>query len=175
MKKKIVCAFMVCVLSLGCLTACGGNDSDNEPQNDTATNQNDSTDADVPAADDSETQKDFVGDAYSDTGEGTFLLVNSSGTTENGNVIVVYADADTTLMQIGYETSGIKGGSLSHIYIDGMLSTKEQLGDSQGSLDLSGDSLSTGTHKVEVVQYEDDNTDDTVTMYKAASYDVKEK
>ena len=56
-----------------------------------------------------------------------------------------------------------------------MLSTKEQLGDSQGSLDLSGDSLSTGTHKVEVVQYEDDNTDGTVTMYKAASYDVKEK
>lgn len=175
MKKKIVCAFMVCVLSLGCLIACGGNDSGNEPQNDTATNQNDSTDADAPAADDGESQKDFVGDAYSDTGEGTFLLVNSSGTTENGNVIVVYADADTTLMQIGYETSGISGGSLSHIYIDGMLSTKEQLGDSQGSLDLSGDSLSTGTHKVEVVQYEDDNTDGTVTMYKAASYDVKEK
>ena len=173
MKKKIVCAFMVCVLSLGCLTACGGNDSGNESQGDTITNQNDSTDADAPAAD--ESQKDFVGDAYSDTGEGTFLLVNSSGTTENGNVIVVYADADTTLMQIGYETSGINGGSLSHIYIDGMLSTKEQPGDSQGSLDLSGDSLSTGTHKVEVVQYEDDNTDGTVTMYKAASYDVKEK
>ena len=64
---------------------------------------------------------------------------------------------------------------MSHIYIDGMLSTKEQLGDSQGSLDLSGDSLSTGTHKVEVVQYDGDNTDGTVTMYKAASYDVKEK
>lgn len=165
MKKKIVCAFMVCVLSLGCLTACGGNDSGNESQGDTITNQNDSTDADAPAADDDESQKDFVGDAYSDTGEGTFLLVNSSGTTENGNVIVVYADADTTLMQIGYETSGINGGSLSHIYIDGMLSTKEQ----------PGDSLSTGTHKVEVVQYEDDNTDGTVTMYKAAPYDVKEK
>ena len=49
-------------------------------------------------------------------------------------------------MQIGYETSGINGGSLS-----------------------------TGTHKVEVVQYEGDSADGTVTMYKAASYDVKEK
>ena len=78
-------------------------------------------------------------------------------------------------MQIGYETSGINGGSLSHIYINGMLSIKEQPGDSQGSLDLSGDSLSTGTHKVEGVPYEGDNTDGTVTMYKAASYDVKEK
>lgn len=175
MKKKIVCAFMVCVLSLGCLTACGGNDSGNGQQNDTATNQSNSTDIDVPAAESNESQKDFVGDSYSNTGDGTFLLVNSSGTTENGNVIVVYVDADTALEQIGYETSGMNGGSLSHIYIDGMLSTKEQLGDSQGSLDLSGDSLSTGTHKVEVVQYEGDNADGAVTTYKTASYEVKEK
>lgn len=175
MKKKIIYAFIVCTLSFGCLTACGGNDSSNEPQDETVINQNDSTETDTLAADDSGSEKDFIGDSYSDTGDGSFLLVNSSGTTENGNVIVVYADADTTLMQIGYETSGINGGSLSHIYIDGMLSMKEQLGDSQGSLNLSGDSLSTGTHKVEVVQYEGDNTDGTVTMYKAASYDVKEK
>ncbi len=155
---------MVCALSLGCLIACSGNDTTNA-----------SAETAAPAADDSAPEKDFIGDSYSDTGDGTFLLVNASGTTENGNIIVVYADADTTLMQIGYETSGINGGSLSHIYIDGMLSTKEQLGDSQGSLDLSGDFLSTGTHKVEVVQYEGDNTGGTVTMYKAASYDVKEK
>ena len=32
MKKKIVCAFMVCALSLGCLTACGGNNSGNDPK-----------------------------------------------------------------------------------------------------------------------------------------------
>lgn len=96
-------------------------------------------------------------------------------TWRNGNVIVVYANADTTLMQIGYETSGINGGSLSHIYIDGMLSTKEQLGDSQGSLDLSGDALSVGTHTVEVVQYENDSVDAAVTVYKSASYEIKEK
>lgn len=168
MKKKIVCAFMVCVLSLGCLTACGGNDTPDEPQNGSA-------ETDAPAADDSKPEKDFAGDSYSDTGDGTFLLVNSSGTTENGNVIVVYADADTVLEQIGYETSGMNGGSLSHVYIDGMLSTKEQLGESQGSLDLSGDFLSTGTHIVEVVQYEDDNADGAVTTYKTASYEVKEK
>ena len=175
MKKKIVYAFMVCALSLGCLTACGGNNSSNEPQNETATNQNDSTETAAPAADDSKTEKDFSGDSYSDTGDGTFLLVNSSGTTENGNIIVVYTDSDAALVQIGYETSGMNGGSLSHIYIDGMLSTKEQLGDSQGSLDLSGDSLSIGTHKVEAVQYENDDVDGAVTTYKTASYEVKEK
>lgn len=83
--------------------------------------------------------------------------------------------ADTSLLQIGYETTGMSGGSLSYIYIDGMLLTKEQLSDSQGSLDLSGDSLTVGTHKVEVVQFENDSTDGAVTTYKTASYEVKEK
>ena len=171
MKRKILIA--VCILGCSLLTACGGNDSANESKPDApAVQTEEQTDA---PDDDIQTEKDFVGDAYSDTGDGTFLLVNASGNTENGNVIVVYVSADTALEQIGYQTSGMNGGALSYLYIDGMLSTKEQLGDSQGSLDLSRDSLSTGTHKVEVVQYEGDNADGTVTMYKAASYDVKEK
>ncbi len=173
MKKKIIYAFMVCTLSFGCLTACGGNDSSNKPQDETVTNQDDSMETAV--ADDNESKKDFIGDSYSDTGNGTFLLVNSSGTTENGNVIVVYADADTLIDTIGYDTLEMNGSSLSHIYIDGILSAKEQLGDTQGSLELSGGSLSTGVHKVEVVQYENDNTDGTVITYKTASYEVKEK
>lgn len=175
MKKKIIYAFIVCTLSFGCLTACGGNDSSNKPQDETVVNQNDSPETDSLASDDSESEKDFIGDSYSDTGDGTFLLVNSSGTTESGNTIVVYSDSDTLIDTIGYETSEMNGASLSYIYIDGMLSTKEQLGDFQGTLELSGDSLSTGTHKVEVVQYEGDNIDGAVTMYKTASYEVKEK
>ncbi len=171
MKKKILIA--ICVLGCSLLTACGGNDSANETKPDASAVQ---TETQTDAPDDSaQTEKDFVGDSYSDTGDGTFLLVNASGNTENGNVIVVYADADTTLTQIGYETSEMNGGSLSYIYIDGMLSTKEQLGDSQGSLDLSGDALAIGTHKVEVVQYENDSVDEPVTVYKSAAYEVKEK
>ena len=176
MKNKIVCAAMICTLSFSCFTACGNNNNTtNESHNDSVTSQNDSTETNTPAVDDSKSEKDFIGDSYSDTGDGTFFLVNSSGTSENGNVIVVYADSDTILEQIGYESSGMNGGALSHVYIDGMLATKEQLGDSQGSLDLSGDSLSSGTHKVEVVQYEDDNVNGAVITYKAASYEVKEK
>lgn len=171
MKRKLL--IMLCVLGCSFLVACGNDNSSNDDKSDSPTVQTETqTDS---SKNDAQSEKDFVGDSYSDTGDGTFLLVNASGNTENGNVIVVYADTDTSLMQIGYETSGMNGGALSYIYIDGMLSTKEQLGDSQGSLDLSGDSLAAGTHKVEVVQYESDATDAAVTAYKSASYEVKEK
>lgn len=172
MKKKLLMTIFV----FGCclLTACGGN-ADTKTPDESKTVQNESAESSSDDTERSHQEKDFVGDDYSDTGEGTFHLVNESGTTENGNVIVVYADADMMLMQIGYDTVGINGGSLSHLYIDGMLSAKEQLGESQGSLDLSGDALSVGTHKVELVQFEGDSPDAAVTTYKSASYEVKEK
>lgn len=161
MKKKCLLIVLFCVFSLA---GCG----------------NSSAATDAPAADSkiespAESTKDFVGDSYSETGDGVFLVVTAGGNSENGNVPVVYSDADTSLLQIGYETTGMNGGSLSYIYVDGMLLTKEQLSDSQGTLDLSGDSLATGTHKVEVVQYENDATDGAVTVYKTASYEVKEQ
>jgi hypothetical protein len=56
-----------------------------------------------------------------------------------------------------------------------MLTSKEQLADAQGSIDLTGDFLSVGIHKVEVVQYTNDSTDSDMTCYKSASYEVKEK
>lgn len=172
MKKKVLIA--MCAIGCSFLVACGGKETESQTQTDAPAVQSEENDADAPA-ETAASEKDFDGGSYSDTGDGTFLLVNASGNTENGNVIVVYVSADTALEQIGYETSGMNGGALSYIYIDGMLSAKEQLGDSQGSLDLSGDSLSAGTHTVEVVQYEDDLEENAVTVYKSASYEVKEK
>lgn len=172
MKKKVLIA--MCAIGCSFLVACGEKETESQTQTDAPVVQSEENDADAPA-ETAASEKDFDGGSYSDTGDGAFLLVNASGNTENGNVIVVYVSADTALEQIGYETSGMNGGALSYIYIDGMLSTKEQLGDSQGSLDLSGDSLSAGTHTVEVVQYEDDSEENAVTVYKSASYEVKEK
>ncbi len=165
MKKKCLLIALLCSLSLvGCGTASSTTDA---PAADSKT--------ETPVENTEQSTKDFVGDSYSDTGDGVFLVVTAGGNSESGNVPVVYAAADTSLLQIGYETTGMNGGSLSYIYIDGMLLTKEQLSDSQGSLDLSGDTLTTGTHKVEVVQYENDVTDGAVTVYKTASYEIKEK
>lgn len=158
MKKRCLLIAFVCVLSL---SGCGTSSA--------APAANSTTESTTESA------KDFVGDSYSDMGDGVFLVVTAGGSSENSNVPVVFAAANTSLLQIGYETTGMNGGSLSYIYVDGMLLAKEQLSDSQGSLDLSGSNLAVGTHKVEVVQYENGSTDGTVITYKTASYEVKEK
>lgn len=156
MKKKILIAtLMLCVLSF---TGCGDSS--------TSTSNNETT-ANITK------EKDFSGDSYTDTGDGTFLVVTSSGNSENGNVPIVYCDSDTSLLQIGYNTSGMNGNLLSHIYVDGYLLEKEQLADSQRELSLSGDSLSVGIHKVEVVQFENNDTNGAVITYKTAAYEIK--
>lgn len=119
--------------------------------------------------------KDLPDGNYADLGDGTFYVTTAGGTSQNGNVPIVYASSDTSMMQIGYSCSKISGASLSYIYVDGMLNDKKQLGTSSGSINLKGDSLAIGTHKVEVVQYQNDDTTAKMTCYKVASYQVKHK
>lgn len=120
-------------------------------------------------------EKDFDGSSYNEIGDGTFYLINESGTTENGNIIVIYADKDTVMTQIGADTLGFDGSLLSYIYIDGMETSKEQLADSQTSITLEKDALAVGVHVVECVQYENNDTDGSVITYKSGSYEVIEK
>ena len=118
--------------------------------------------------------QDFSGD-YEEMGDGTMYIACASGTSEDGNVPVLFEAADTVLDQIGLDSMGMDGSHLSYIYIDGKETAKEQLAESQISLDLQGDALKEGTHKVEVVQYDNDDPSGTVITYKTAAYEVKNK
>lgn len=120
------------------------------------------------------TKRDLPEGNYEEKGEGTVYLSCEGGTTEDGNVPVIYSKKDTILMQVGLNAWDFNGGALSYVYIDGMLATKEQLANSQISLDLQGDSLTTGTHKVEVVQYTNDDTASEMITYRSFSYEIKE-
>lgn len=111
--------------------------------------------------------------AGKETGAGSILLSTEGGTSENGNVPVLFVAEDDILTQIGLDTQGLDGSHLSYIYIDGVLNTKEQLADAQMTLDLSNQMLEKGQHKVEVVQYDTDEPDGEVVTYKNASYEVK--
>lgn len=117
--------------------------------------------------------KDFPEGTYSDLGAGTFYISTQSGTSEDGNTPFELISSDTTVSQIGFGSSGMDGSKITYIYIDGMLNTKEQLSDSQGSLDLTGDLLKAGTYKVEAVQFEGDEPSGTIVTYKSASYEIK--
>ena len=159
MKKSILLLAGCMVLSL---TACG--------QKEPANNTNNSTNA--PAQEEVAKEPEQV----TEIGQGTFYLENESGTTENGDPIVIYDGGDTQLMQIGLNTNDFDGGKLTYVYVDGELLTKEQYGgESQGTLELGEKQLAPGTHQVVLKQYEnDDEKTDPVTV-KVATYEVKAK
>lgn len=138
------------------LTACG-----------TANNQN------KTASENKET--DIKQEAIKEIGNGTFYLENESGTTENENVITIFDDGQTQIMQIGIVTSDIDGSKLSYIYIDGKLNTKLQISDSQDSLDLTKEDLTVGKHQVVLKQFDNNKEDGTPITVKVAQYEVANK
>lgn len=108
-------------------------------------------------------------------GKGIFYLANESGDTKEGKPIVIYADKDTVLLQIGVDTENMDGSKLSYIYIDGKLFAKEQLANTQTSLTLTEKELKEGMHQVVVKQYPNDDEKANPVTVKIASYQVKNK
>lgn len=142
--KRVV---LLIVALLLCLCACSGS-------------------GDTPAA-----APDFTGE-YKDMGSGEMFISTPGGTSENGAVPVIFAD-DTILMQIGLCATDFDGSKLSFVFVDGYLNAKEQLANTQTSINLERAALDVGVHKVEVVQFDTDAVDGNVITYKTASYEVK--
>ena len=147
--KKIITLLLVLVLSVS-LVACGGSEETSVAKA-----------RDLPEGD------------YAELGDGTVYIATAGGTSENGNVPVIYAEKDLILKQIGLNAWDFNGGALSFIYVDGMLINKAQLANTQMTLDLQGEQLAEGLHSVEVVQYENDDPTSTMTAYKAMQYEIK--
>jgi len=162
MSRKIL-SVLFAALMMCSITACGGGSTSEAPESEPAT--------ETPAV---TSNRDLPEGDYQEMGEGTVYIINGSGTSEDGNIPVIYAEEDLLLMQIGLEAWEFNGGALSYVYIDGMLTDKMQLADTQTSLDLEDDQLTTGIHTVEVVQYVDDDPAADMTVYKAMQYEVKE-
>lgn len=173
--KKFICTAVTFAMIVASITACGGKTTETQVPATEATQTVAVSEAqETEAATEAAAGVDFSGD-YEDMGDGTMYIACASGTSEDGNVPVLFEAADTVLDQIGLDSTGMDGSHLSYIYIDGKETAKEQLAESQISLDLHGDALKAGTHKVEVVQYDNDEPSGTVITYKTASYEVKNK
>lgn len=166
MKKKLVLLLLSSVLVLSTV-ACGAD----EPSSVSEESATQSELSDVPSK--KETERDLPESDYKDTGAGTFSIQTPSGDSADGSVPVLFV-SDEILIQIGFTAESMDGSHLSYIYVDGMEVAKEQLGEmSQGSIDLSEESLEEGTHTVEVVQYLTDEPDGDIITYKSCQYEVK--
>ena len=162
MSKKILGLVLVGVLALG-MIGCSNSKEENKA-NENTTKEEVSSKKDIPSGLDKE------------IGNGSVVLSTTGGTTENGNTPVVFVGQDTLLEQIGLSAENFDGSKLSYVYIDGMLNTKEQLGEmTQTTITLQDNSLKEGKHKVEVVQYDNDEQTGNPVTYKVATYEVKNK
>ena len=113
---------------------------------------------------------------YEEIGAGTLSLSTPGGTSDNGNIPVLYVSEDELFTQVGLNAFEFDGSRLSYIYLDGELTSKEQLADTQMSIDLSSNSqLSEGIHNVEILQFDTDDTTGNVITYKTASFEIKHK
>lgn len=164
MNKKIVGLVLAGVLALG-IVGCSSSKGENNTNKNTATTKEEvGSKKDIPEGLDKE------------VGNGTIVLSTAGGTTENGNTPIVFVGQDTLLDQIGLSAENFDGSKLSYVYIDGMINTKEQLGEmTQTTITLQDNSLKEGKHKVEVVQYDNDEQTGNPVTYKVETYEVKNK
>lgn len=171
MKRKLL--LVTTILAMSIMTGCG-NEATSEPEKDVIVETTEETTEEVTEeATTEEVKRDLVEGDYSEMGDGIAYISTPSGTSEDGNIPVLFVSSDDVLIQIGLRAEEFNGGSLSYIYIDGVLLSKEQLADSQTSLDLEGNNLAIGKHKVEIVQYDNDEPTGTMTTYKPCEYEVK--
>ena len=104
-------------------------------------------------------------------GSGIVELQNASG---RGNHIVIIADANQTIIQIGIYLEEVEtdGSEPTKIYVDGKENTTAQVSNEStytSSLTLEGKDLDKGIHNVEVIQ----EINGQQTFYRMLTYEVK--
>lgn len=166
--KRIIAIGMAASMVFA-FAACGSQTAAPEPQKESSVAEVETT-AEAPAQ-----SLDFDGSGYSEMGAGDFAIQTPSGSSEDGNIPFIFANADTYMDSFGYTGFDVDGSHLTFIYVDGMEQAREQIADYQSIVDLAGDLLKEGIHKVEFVQFDTDDPSGNVIMYKTASYEIKAK
>lgn len=154
--KKILCVLML-IMSIA-IVGCSKSEQSKESKDQTQTTKQDNKVNNL--------------EGQEDTGEGSIYLVNESGDTTIGNPLKVLVDKDTQLLQIGLNSEGVDGSKMSYIYINGELVDKQQLSDSQISIDLESKHLKVGTYIVQVAQYDNNKEDENIILLKSNAYEV---
>lgn len=162
MKKKFIPLVIFTALSLA---ACGSSDNSSSANSSSKTSESTTVSS-------AESKKDLPSE---DQGTGTMYLSGPGGTTENGETLTIFDDGDTQVMQIGMDVSELDGNKISYIYIDGMLSSKDQLSTGQSTINLEKEYLVSGKHTINLIQYDNNKEDGSIITNKIANYEVTKK
>lgn len=170
--KKFITTLMAALMISATLAACGGSTQVNKKQ-ETAGSGTKMEQQEEPQPE--TVTLDFPEGDYDEIGEGNVYIINESGTSEDGNVPVIFEDPESAFDIMGLEAWDFNGKNLTYIYVDGMEIATEQLADTQTSIELNGPARNVGTHRVEIVQYDSDKPDGEIITYRKMEYEVKGK
>lgn len=119
---------------------------------------------------DAETQKgnELAEQMAGDTGAGEMYIETAAGTSKDGAIPQVTADADTQVVQISVVYEGGDGTEIE-LYVDGeQVDTMTAAEAAEATISLEGDMLEEGEHMVEAVAMEGDE----ILVHKTARYEV---
>ncbi len=197
MKKRIISAIVIVLVSIA-LFACGGSsiapdqgqttnteassttsavESKSDTYDDVASESAETIESDVTenSEEAADLERDFPEGEYQEIGDGRFYIRNASGTTENGDEIIVYPSMDSyPFAYVDYELWDMDGSIQTFVYLDGFEMDRVQAGAGyQASMKLVEKwEVAEGTHKVEAVQYAGNDPANEMTFYRAAEFKV---
>jgi len=107
-------------------------------------------------------------------GNGRLIIRTSSGTSEGGNIPILFVSKDTVLTQVGIDLLNWEGNKEVFLYIDKIFIEARQGGmRSQTSLSLVDDFLKPGIYKVSAIQFENNDPNSKIIGYQEAIFEVK--
>ncbi len=106
-------------------------------------------------------------------GSGTFYIYFASGTSQGGKIPTVYVDRRFPIGFVDYHVYGVNKNVPVHVYIDAeQVDVQYVPYGLQASMSFADGKMKSGTHVVEMVQYEKDNPKGKVITYRKARYKV---
>ncbi|MDC2866426.1 hypothetical protein [Bacillus sp. BP-3] len=107
-------------------------------------------------------------------GEGKFKIVTPDGTSENGNVPVVFIKKDTLIQQVEIEVANFQEDKEIFVYIDKQFEDKHEVNKlAQTTIALKEETLQPGIHTVTVIQYENNDPNGKVINFVQAQFENK--
>jgi hypothetical protein len=159
--KQFFCLLLICIFAIA-LLGCGGEAKQNGDAK---------QDAQKTAAKTSE----YPFPASTDTvGSGNVIVNTPSGTSEDGNVPVLFVEPDAALVQIGADLENFSGDKEVFLYVNEIFVDKIQGGELvQSTVSLEEDNLKPGKYTLSAVQYEDNDPAKSVVEYHEAKYKIE--
>lgn len=166
--KKLIVAILIGALATG-LISCGKTKQapTETTKEESSSKKNEGTKTEEPTVKFPEGQ--------SEIGKGKITVSTPAGTSENGNVPVLFVEKDAVIIQIGLIGENLDGTKQCYIYINKKFQEKIQMGEhAQISLNLSKELLKPGIYTVTVVEFDNNEPNGKVTEYHETKYEIKE-